>query len=543
MSAKPKKQVGLEGQADFGKADFGKADFSKADFGNADLGKADFGKNFLRDVLLSRVYDLARRTPLERLPNLSQRWGCDVWLKREDLQPGFSFKVRGAYNKIASLSAKERASGVMCVSAGNHAQGVAMSARHLGIAATVVMPSTTPKIKVNVVRSLGAEVMLQGDSFEEAAVFCEQLCEKKGSVFIHPFDDPLVIAGQSTVGLEVIQQLPDVQAVFVPVGGGGLIAGIGAFIKQISPKVQVFGVEPEDSNCMQQALKAGRRVKLAQVGRFADGVAVAQAGRYTFACAAKYVDGVIAVSTDEICSAIKWIYEETRSIAEPSGALGLAGVNKYMQRTESKGMKVAAIHSGANMNFDRFQFVAERTLTGEQREALFAVTLPERRQALRNFCEKVVGSHAITEFNYRLADRNQAHIFIGIGLDDAQERQQFSQALDSHGYQHTDLTDNELAKTHIRHMVGGKSTLSKNERIYSFQFPERPGALMKFLLEMHPSWNISLFHYRMHGADYGRVLMGFEIPSAEQKDFQQFLQDINYAYQEETDNLVYRLFL
>ncbi|MBI3992428.1 MAG: threonine ammonia-lyase, biosynthetic [Candidatus Lambdaproteobacteria bacterium] len=499
--------------------------------------------NLFKQVLTARVYDVAEHTDLDLAGNISKQLENNVFLKREDLQPVFSFKIRGAFNRIFHLTAKQQAAGVICASAGNHAQGVALSAAHLGLSALVVMPKTTPRIKVRAVERLGAEVVLEGDSFSEAAAHCEALLRKTGRTFIHPFNDPLVIAGQGTIAHELLEQCPEMQMVFVPIGGGGLISGIGGFLKAIQPAVRVVGVQPEDSNAMALSLAAGRRVALKDVGLFADGVAVKQVGDRTFALARQCVDDIVTVTTDETCSAIKAIYEDTRSIMEPAGALAVAGLRKTVQRQGLRGRNLVAINSGANMNFDRLAFVAERTQIGERREALFAVTIPERPGAMKFFCKEMVGERNVTEFNYRLMGRNEAHIFVGVGINSESERQAFSRALREHGFPHVDLTDNELAKTHVRHMVGGKSEVSAHEVLYRFEFPERPTALLDFLMAMSENWNISLFHYRMHGADFGRVLVGFEIPHGERTAFKRFLDGLKYAYQEETHNPAYSLFL
>jgi len=500
-------------------------------------------EELIQQILTARVYDVAERTPLDPAVTLSARLGNTVLLKREDLQPGFSFKVRGAYNRIAHLSESERRKGVICASAGNHAQGVALAARHLKLAALVAMPETTPAIKVDAVKRLGAEVVLHGDSYSDAAAHCALLVQRTGMTFIHPFDDPLVIAGQGTIGHELLQQCPDADAVFVPVGGGGLIGGIAAYVKALRPRTRIIGVQPEDSQAMRASLQAGRRVALAHVGIFADGVAVKEVGVHTFAIAQRCVDDIVTVTTDQICSAIKSIYEDTRSIMEPAGALGVAGLRQYLSQQPQEGKTLIAVNSGANMNFDRLQFVAERTLTGELREALFAVTIPERPGSLRFFCENVVGDRNITEFNYRLAGRAEAHIFVGVGVQSQEEKAGVEALLTRHGFAYLDLTGNDLAKEHIRHMVGGRSPESSGEVLYKFDFPERPRALRDFLGAMSGGWNISLFHYRMHGADFGRVLVGFEIPKGEQERFKSFLNDLHYEYEEETDNPAYRLFL
>jgi threonine dehydratase len=500
-------------------------------------------ERLLKNILMARVYDVALHTPLERAERLSAALGQRVLLKREDLQPCFSFKVRGAYNRMFHLSADEKRRGVICASAGNHGQGVALSAQRLGISATVVMPRTTPAIKVAAVRALGGQVVLEGDSYSDAARHAQQLVAETGLTFVHPFDDPLVIAGQGTIGMEILEQCPDVDCVFVPVGGGGLIAGIGGYFKTLRPEVRVIGVQPEDSSAMQRSLAGGERVTLDEVGLFADGVAVKQVGRLTFALARACVDEVVLVSTDEICSAIKAIYEDTRSIVEPAGALGVAGIRRWVADHPGEERTLVAVNSGANMNFDRLQFVAERSLTGEHREALIAVTIPERPGALRYFCEKLVGERNITEFNYRLSGRDEAHIFVGVAMAGDAERTAFRKRLEADGFACMDLTDNELAKSHIRHMVGGRSQVTDHEVLYRFQFPERPGALINFLNSMNSAWNISLFHYRMHGGDFGRVLVGFEIPEGDAAAFGQFLHRLHYAYVEETQNPAYRLFL
>jgi threonine dehydratase len=500
-------------------------------------------ESLLKDILTARVYDVAVRTPLDRAERLSARLGCEVLLKREDLQPCFSFKVRGAHNRIAHLSEAERKRGVICASAGNHAQGVALSARHLGLAATVVMPVTTPRIKVDAVRGLGAEVVLTGDSYSDAYAHCQTLVHETGRVFIHPFDDPLVIAGQGTIGHELLQQCAGLDAVYVPVGGGGLIAGIAAFIKALRPETRVIGVNAQGSEAMRQSLQAERRVTLNDVALFADGVAVKQVGALAFEIARACVDEIVTVNTDEICSAIKAIYEDTRSIVEPAGALGVAGLLRHSSARDVRGQTLAAINSGANMNFERLHFVAERTRTGEKREALFAVTIPERPGALRAFCEQVVGDHAITEFNYRLSERTRAHIFVGVAVRGDDERRALSGKLEQAGFPALDITGNELAKSHVRHMVGGHSSEARREVLYAFEFPERPRALADFLRAMHPDWNISLFHYRMHGADFGRVLVGFEIPEGDEQAFQAYLDGLHYPYFNETENPAYRMFL
>lgn len=500
-------------------------------------------ENLFKKVLNAKVYDLALRTPLDLAENISRNTKNNVWLKREDLQPVFSFKIRGAYNKIAHLTKAEQEVGVISASAGNHAQGVALSAKHLGIPCTIVMPKTTPAIKVNAVKNHGAEVVLVGDNYSEAAVVAEELMNETGKTYIHPFDDELVIAGQGTLGHEILQQCAEVDYIFVPVGGGGLIAGIAAYVKSLRPEVKIIGVEPEDSDAMTRSVKEKQRVVLKEVGIFADGVAVTQVGELTFKLVEKYVDEMITVSTDQICSSIKSIYEDIRSITEPAGALAVAGLKKYLALHNLEGKNVVALNSGANMNFDRLQFVAERTLTGEKREALFCVSIPEKPGSLKLFCEQIVGEKGITEFNYRLAERSGAHIFVGISILNESEREKFKNDTLKAGFGCEDLTDNDLAKTHIRHMVGGKSFHQNGEVVYRFHFPERPKALTDFLSAMSESWNISMFHYRMHGGDFGRVLVGFEIPEGDNEKFKSFLENLHYPYAEETDNPAYKLFL
>jgi len=498
----------------------------------------------LKLILTSRVYGAAIETPLDFAPALSEALNNRIYIKREDLQPVFSFKLRGAYNRIAHLSEVELSRGVISASAGNHAQGVAYSARKLGVPSVIVMPVTTPQIKIDAVKNLGADVVLYGENYSEAQDHCLTLVEKTGKTFVHPFDDELVIAGQGTVADEILRQSGGhVDAVFVPVGGGGLIAGMGAYLKTLNPRIRVFGVEPYDSDAMYRSLEAGRRVVLDSVGIFADGVAVREVGKLTFDYCRKFVDEIIRVDTDEICSAIKGVYGATRSIVEPAGALSLAGLKKYVRRNGVKGESLVAVNSGANMNFERLRYVAERTLVGEKQEALFAVTIPEEPGALKRFCVDVVGERNITEFNYRLSGRTKAHIFVGISIMDESERSSFSKTLTLNGFENIDLTDNELAKTHVRYMVGGRSVDASGESLYRFWFPERSGALVRFLEAMGESWNISLFHYRMQGGDYGRVLIGLEIPSDEKCSFFAFLEQLGYRWEDETGNPAYRLFL
>ena len=500
-------------------------------------------EEMLRLILTSRVYDVAIETPFERAPRLSQRLDNDVRLKREDLQPVFSFKLRGAYNRIAHLDDGERARGVITASAGNHAQGVAFAARHLHLHALIVMPQTTPEIKVDAVRAMGAEVVLAGDSYADAKTRCDELVLETGRVFVHPFDDPLVIAGQGTVGTELLRhRLGDLDAVFVPVGGGGLIAGIASYIKALRPGIRVIGVEPFEADAMFRSLEAGTRVTLDRVGIFADGVAVRQVGEVTFAIAQRAVDSVVRVSNDEICAAIKDVFDDTRSILEPAGALAVAGMRAWVDRTRTMGARLAAVLSGANMNFDRLRFVAERAEVGEAREALFGVTIPERPGAFREFCA-TIGRRVVTEFNYRLSGRGEAHIFVGIATESRDDASRLGASLNQRGYRTIDLTENELAKLHVRHMVGGRSSEVVNEQLCRFEFPERPGALMTFLDELGGRWNISLFHYRNHGADFGRVLAGFEVPASDMPQFEAFLTELGYRYQRERANAAYQLFL
>jgi threonine dehydratase len=498
---------------------------------------------YIERILRARVYDVAVETPLDFAPSLSRRLRNRVFIKREDLQPIFSFKLRGAYNKIASLSDEEKAAGVITASAGNHAQGVAMSAQKLGIRALIVMPRTTPAIKVEAVRSRGAETLLHGDSYDEACEYALNLAAERQLTFVHPYDDPHVIAGQGTVGMEILRQhLDDIHAIFVPVGGGGLIAGIAAYVKFVRPGIKIIGVEPDDSDCLNKAMKAERRVVLKQVGLFADGVAVKQIGKETFRIAHQYVDGVVTVSTDEICAAIKDIFGDTRSIAEPAGALGIAGLKKYAAEHGLEGKSLVAIESGANINFDRLRHVAERAQVGEQRELLLAVTIPERPGSFLEFCRHL-GQRSITEFNYRYFDSAQAPIFVGVQTTDSpNDGYSLLKTLHEAGFPVTDMTGNELAVEHIRYMVGGHPPKLLNEHVYSFEFPERPGALLKFLELLGGRWNISLFHYRNHGAAYGRVLLGAQVPKQDRKAFREFLETLGYQYREETDNPAYRLF-
>jgi threonine dehydratase len=500
-------------------------------------------QKYLKKILNARVYDVARETPLDRAPVLSQRTGNHVWLKREDLQPVFSFKCRGAYNKMAGLTRTELKQGVVAASAGNHAQGVALAASRLGAQAVIVMPRTTPQIKVDAVRGLGGKVVLYGDNYDEAYAHAREITARHKRIFVHPYDDPDVIAGQGTIGMEILKQHAGaLDAIFVPVGGGGLIAGIAVYVKQVRPEVRIIGVEPEDADAMERSLRTGKRVVLDHVGIFADGVAVRQVGEETFRLARQFVDEMVIVSNDEICAAIKDIFEDRRSILEPAGALAYAGLKRYAERKKLKDKNFIAIASGANVNFDRLRHVSERAEVGERREAILAVTIPERPGALKQFCT-IVGDHNITEFNYRFADPKSAHIFVGLQISDAGEIRKLVAALRRSGYATLDMTDNEMAKLHIRHLVGGRAPNAVHEILYRFQFPERPGALMNFLNKMGGRWNISLFHYRSHGADYGRVLIGMQVPPGDKKAFQKFLDTLGYEYAEETGNPAYKLFL
>ncbi|WP_339466803.1 threonine ammonia-lyase, biosynthetic [Pseudomonas capeferrum] len=501
-------------------------------------------EQYVKKILTSRVYDVAVETPLQSAGQLSKRLGNQILLKREDLQPVFSFKIRGAYNKLAQLSPEELARGVVTASAGNHAQGLALAARELGIKATIVMPKTTPEIKIEGVRSRGGKVVLHGDSFPEALAYSLKLVDEKGFVYIHPYDDPHTIAGQGTVAMEILRQHPGrLDAIFVPVGGGGLIAGIAAYVKYLRPEIKVIGVEPDDSNCLQASMAAGERVVLPQVGLFADGVAVAQIGQHTFDICRLHVDEVVTVSTDEICAAIKDIYDDTRSITEPAGALGVAGIKKYVELYGVTGQTLVAIDSGANVNFDRLRHVAERAELGEKREAIIAVTIPERPGSFKAFCE-AIGKRQITEFNYRKHTSDEAHIFVGVQTHpDNDPRAVLVQQLIEQGFPVTDLTDNELAKLHIRHMVGGHSAGASDEIVLRFEFPERPGALFNFLNKLGGRWNISMFHYRNHGAADGRVVAGLQVPEDERHLVPAALAKIGYPYWDETENPAYRLFL
>ncbi|HTP71218.1 MAG TPA: threonine ammonia-lyase, biosynthetic [Burkholderiaceae bacterium] len=499
--------------------------------------------DYLQRILTARVYDVARETPLDHARALSRRLGNHVLLKREDQQSVFSFKLRGAYNKMVHLSAAQLARGVICSSAGNHAQGVALSAKRLGCRAVVVMPVTSPRVKVDAVVALGGEVVLHGDSYSDAYQHALALQRKQRLAFVHPFDDPEVIAGQGTVGMEIARQhQAPLDAVFVAVGGGGLISGVAAYLKSVRPEVRIVGVQTRDSDAMARSVRAGKRIELAEVGLFSDGTAVKLVGEETFRLARQWVDEFVVVDTDEVCAAIKDVFQDTRTVLEPAGALGVAGIKQYVAKRKVKGKTLVTITSGANMNFDRLRFVAERAEFGEQREALFAVTIPERRGSFKQFCA-LIGPHAVTEFNYRISDEHLAHVFVGIAIARRDEAQRIARQFERHGFPTLDLTDDELAKEHVRHMVGGRSELARHERLLRFVFPERPGALMRFLSAMNPGWNISLFHYRNQGADYGRILVGIQVPASDRAAFDEFLATLAYPYTEETRNPVYSLFL
>lgn len=500
-------------------------------------------EGYIERTLLSRVYDVAVETPLERAVALSQRYDNAILLKREDMQPVFSFKIRGAYAKMARLSEDELARGVIAASAGNHAQGVALSASRLGCSAIIVMPATTPQIKVDAVCRLGASVRLHGDSYSDAYEYAMKIIDKSGAVFIHPYDDPDVIAGQGTIGMEIIRQHSQpLEAVFVPIGGGGLAAGVAAFMKRVQPKTKIIGVEPVDSSAMEQSIRKGRRVELSEVGLFADGVAVRKVGSHTFRICRQLLDDIVLVDTDAICAAIKDVFEDTRTVMEPAGALAVAGAKAWLRDNGVSGKTVAAILSGANMNFDRLRHVAERADLGECREAILAATIPERPGSFRELCG-VLGNRVVTEFNYRYGDSDSAHVFMGVRVGQRDEVDAILRDLDEAGFAPIDLTDNETAKIHLRYLVGGKAAGLCDERMFRFEFPECPGALPHFLGALKSSWNISLFHYRNHGADYGRVLVGIQVPKSDNARFAAFLKQLNYVWSEETDNAAYQLFL
>jgi threonine dehydratase len=500
--------------------------------------------DYLERILKARVYDVAIESPLERAPRLSRRLSSEVLFKREDLQPVFSFKVRGAYNKIAHLGEADAARGVICASAGNHAQGVALAARHCSIRALIVMPRTTPEIKVQAVADQGGEIELAGDDYDAAHQHALGLGQARGMTFIHPFDDPEVIAGQGTIAMEILRQHDErIDAIFVPIGGGGLIAGIACYVKALYPKIRIVGVEPEDAASMHASLRAGERVTLERVGIFADGVAVRTVGAETFRLAQLYVDEIVLVGTDEICAAIQDIFEDTRAIAEPAGALAVAGLKKWLARDGGPGRTFVTLNSGANMNFDRLRHVAERADLGQQREALFAVEIPEQPGSFLRFCDTVAARN-VTEFNYRYADAERAHIFVGVALGASPaEPERVREAIAAAGFPVTDMSDNEMAKLHVRYMVGGPAQGLRHERLFRFEFPERPGALLRFLQAVGGRWNISLFHYRNHGSDYGRVLAGIQVPPASEAEFLQHLAELGFNYAEETANPAYRMFL
>lgn len=499
--------------------------------------------DYLQKILTATVYDVAIESPLDRAPILSQRLKNQILLKREDMQPVFSFKLRGAYNKMAKLQPNLLARGVIAASAGNHAQGVALGAKRLGTKATIVMPVTTPEMKVNAVKARGAEVILWGETYDDAYAYACELGEKRGLTFIHPFDDPDVIAGQGTIGMEILRQYQQpIHAIFVAIGGGGLISGIAAYVKRLYPETKIIGVEPVDADAMSRSIKAGKRMRLDRVGLFADGVAVKEVGVETFRLCQEYVDEIILVDTDDICAAIKDVFEDTRSILEPAGALAIAGAKAYIEREGIEDQTLVAVACGANMNFDRLRFVAERAEVGEHREAILAVTIPEERGSFRRLCT-CLGTHNLTEFNYRMANTSQAHIFVGVQVQNRADTLNITTKLQAEGFATLDLTDDEMVKLHLRHQVGGRSPVAQNELLYRFEFPERTGALTKFLNSMNPDWNISLFHYRNHGADYGRILVGIEVPPIEMSDWYDFLDRSPYRYWDERTNPAYQLFL
>lgn len=499
--------------------------------------------DYLQRILNARVYDVAIESPLDRAERLSVRLNNQIWLKREDTQPVHSFKLRGAYNKMVHLSTAELSRGVICASAGNHAQGVALSARQLGCRAVVVMPVTTPALKADAVAALGGEVILFGDSYSDAYTHAVELMQLHQYVFVHPFDDPDVIAGQGTIGMEILRQHQrPIHAVFVAIGGGGLISGVAAYIKAVRPETKVIGVQMSDSNAMIQSLRAGQPVTLADVGLFSDGTAVKKVGDETFRLTRELVDDFVTVNTDAVCAAIKDAFEDTRSILEPAGAMGIAGMKQYINQHNLQGEELVAITCGANMNFDRLRFVAEQAEAGEGREALFAVTIPEARGSFMRLCQ-TIGQRNVTEFSYRLSDERKAHVLVGLTIRNRGEVPEISQALTAEGFATLDLVDDDLSKEHLRYMVGGRSRLGENERLYRFEFPERPGALMRFLSKMHPSWNISLFHYRNQGADYGRILVGIQVPEEDLSTYAAFIDSLGYRCTDESNNPVYRLFL
>jgi threonine dehydratase len=504
--------------------------------------------DYLQKILTARVYDVAVETPLEFAPSLSARMDNKIYFKREDMQSVFSFKLRGAYNKMAQMTPAQLKRGVICASAGNHAQGVALGATRLGCRAVIVMPTTTPQVKIGAVKARGGEVVLHGESYSDAYQHALTLEKKEKLTFVHPFDDPDVIAGQGTVGMEILRQHPgEIHAIFVPIGGGGLIAGVAAYVKSVRPDIKVIGVQTSDSDAMARSVKSGRRVTLSDVGLFSDGTAVKLAGEETFRLVKKYVDDIIVVDTDEVCAAIKDVFQDTRSILEPAGALSIAGAKAYVERAKArkkplKDQALITIASGANMNFDRLRFVAEMAEVGEACEAVLAITIPEERGSFKRFCE-LVGPRNVTEFNYRISDAKEAHVFVGLQIANRDEPGKITAAFEKNGFKALDLSQDDLAKLHIRHLVGGKSPLAHDELLYRFEFPERPGALMRFLDCMHPNWNISLFHYRNQGGDVGRILVGIQVPKKEMKAFREFLAGLGYRYSDESDNPAYKLFL
>jgi threonine dehydratase len=499
---------------------------------------------YIERILKARVYDVAMESPLDHAPRLSRRLGNTVLLKREDLQPVFSFKLRGAYNRIAHISDSAAKRGVICASAGNHAQGVALAAQKRGVPATIVMPETTPQIKVQAVQDFGAQAVLHGDDYDTAYEHAMELTRERNLIYVHAFDDPDIIAGQGTIGVEILRQTGgDIDAIFVPIGGGGLISGIAVYVKYLHPNIKVIGVEPEDAAAMYESLRARKRITLDRVGIFADGVAVKRVGEETFSLCQQYVDEVLLVDSDEMCAAIQDVFEDTRSIVEPSGALAVAGAKKYLERERWTGKRIVALNSGANMNFDRLRHVAERADLGGEREALLAVEIPEEPGSFMRFCQGL-GRRSITEFNYRYEAGRAAQIFVGFGISGGRkERDAVIATLRGAGYRVQDMTDNEMAKLHVRYMVGGPARGIQNELLYRFEFPERPGALMRFLEAVGTRWNISLFHYRNHGSDYGRVIAGIQVPPAERAEFLDHLRDLHYAYTDETGNAAYKIFL
>ena len=500
-------------------------------------------QNYIKKILNADIYDLVIKTPVDDAPLLSQRLQNRVLLKREDLQPVFSFKLRGAYNKLRHLSDQQLESGVIAASAGNHAQGLALAAKKMGIKATIVMPQTTPRIKVDAVRSRGAKVVLVGDDYDAAAAHADMLVAEQGLTYIHPFDDPDVIAGQGTIGVEILDQVPGpLDAVFIAVGGGGLCAGVAAYIKQQRPGVKIIAVESDDAACLDAAIKAGRRVRLKEVGIFADGTAVAQIGKETFRLLKDLVDEVITVTTDEICAAIKDVYNDTRAICEPSGALGTAGLKKYVATHGVNDQTLLSVQCGANIDFDRLRYISERTQIGEKRETVLAVTIDEKPGSFQTFC-RALGRHSISEFNYRYSDNEKAHIFVGVQVSGDEDRFKLVEELQQKGYQVSDMTDNEMAKLHIRHMVGGRSQQVTEEQVYRFEFPERPGALLDFLVQLGGRFNISMFHYRNHGSAFGRVLVGLQVSRKDHQALKAFLDQLGYRYTDETDNQAYKFFL